>query len=188
MVARAGGYFPVAKHLEFPAHRCLAQRDAEFLPDPLHQVDQPPAHHPVDRRDRPALDNTRERLTLVIAQLRRLARRFGVDQPIWAAGVEAHHPIADDLQPDPAGPGRLRPPPAVIDHRQRQKPTRLIGVLRRPCQRPQIGAPEVRSQSNSCTHGKPPLFAKVIQSSDGVGIHKMSLDHRKLVLDPRPMH
>ena len=58
MVARAGGDFPVAERLDLAAHGRLAERDAEFLPDPLHQIDQPPAHHPVDRRNRPALDNT----------------------------------------------------------------------------------------------------------------------------------
>ena len=58
MMARARRDLPVAERLEFPAHRRFAQRDGEFLPDPLHQIDQPPAHHPVDRRDRPALDDT----------------------------------------------------------------------------------------------------------------------------------
>ena len=110
MVARAGGDFPVAERLHLAAHGRLAERDAEFLPDPLHQIDQPPANHPVDGRDRAALDNTRERPTLVVVQLGSVSRRLAADQPVRAAGVEAQHPITNDLKADATDLGRLRPP------------------------------------------------------------------------------
>ncbi len=90
--------------------------------------------------DRSTLDNTRERLTLVIVQLGRVSRRLAADQPVRAAGVEAQHPIANDLKADATDLGRLRPPPTVIDHRQRQKPARLTGVLHRPGQRGQASS------------------------------------------------
>src|SRR5262245_23251233 len=57
MVARSGREFAVAHGAQLPAERLLGDRDAEFLEDPLRQIDQPPAHHAMDRRDRAALDH-----------------------------------------------------------------------------------------------------------------------------------
>ncbi len=42
MVARSGREFAVAHGAQFPAEGLLGDRDAEFLEDPLRQVDQPP--------------------------------------------------------------------------------------------------------------------------------------------------
>jgi len=67
-----------------------------------------------------------ERLTLVIVKLGRVSRRLAADQPVRAAGVEAQHPIANNLTADATDLGRLGPAPAVIDHRQRQKLTCLV--------------------------------------------------------------
>jgi hypothetical protein len=40
----------------------------------LHQVDQPPAHYPVRRRDRAALDDPRQGLALLVIKQRGVAR------------------------------------------------------------------------------------------------------------------
>jgi len=61
-------------------------------------------------------------------------------------------------------------------------PARQIGVFRRPGQRSPIGATEIFSQSNRCTHGESPLFATGIQNTGAFGIPKVSQDLRKQVL------
>ena len=49
-------------HLAQHAAECLlGDDDAEFLENPLPEIDDPPAHDPMNRRDRPALDDRRER-------------------------------------------------------------------------------------------------------------------------------
>ena len=92
VVARAGRDLPVAERPQLAAHRGLAERDAELLPYPLREIGQTPAHHLVDRRDRAALDDGGQRLTLGIVKLGRVARRLAVDQPGRPPGVEAQHP------------------------------------------------------------------------------------------------
>ena len=118
----------VAKRPQRAAQRLGADRDAEFLPHPLRQIDQSPAHHAVDGRDRAALHHLRQRLTLGRPQLRRRATRLAVDQPRGTLGVEAHHPVPNDLQRHAADFRRLAAGIAVIDRRQRQQPTGLRPV------------------------------------------------------------
>jgi hypothetical protein len=71
-----------------------------------------------------------------VAQLRRIAGRLSIYQPTWAVGVEPQNPVTNDLKTDAADPRRIRSAPAVMDHRQRQQPTRLRRVLDRLGQRP----------------------------------------------------
>src|ERR1700751_5810100 len=52
VMARTRGELAIAQAPQDPAQRLLADRDAEFRIDPLRQIDQPPAHHPVHRRVR----------------------------------------------------------------------------------------------------------------------------------------
>lgn len=181
MVTRAGRELREAERPDLPAHRRLAQRDAELLPNPLHQVDQPPAHHAMDRRNRAALDNAGQLCPLVAVQFRLVARRLAVAQALRPALIEPQHPVADGLQPNPADPRRFRPPPAVINHRQGQKPTRLIGVLGRSRQPPQGPDAKIPSQADCCSHGEPPPFATGSQKSARLGIPKMSPPSQRLV-------
>jgi len=44
------------------------------------------------------------------------------------------------------------------DRRQRQEPTGLGRVLAAPCQTPQLGRTEIRSQGDGACHGEPPLL------------------------------
>lgn len=69
-MAWAGREFAVAQGAQLPAERLLGDRDAELLKDPLRQIDQPPAHHAVNRWDRAALDHPRDGLALGITELR----------------------------------------------------------------------------------------------------------------------
>ena len=72
MMARAGGELAIAHGAQFPAQGLLGDGDAEFLPDPLAQIDQPPAHHAMNRRDRAALDHLRKRCAMGVVELRRV--------------------------------------------------------------------------------------------------------------------
>ncbi len=67
-----------------PAHRLLGERDAELLPDPANQAIQAPAHHAMNRRDRVLIDQFGQPSSPIPAQLRGLARRLAVDQPLRA--------------------------------------------------------------------------------------------------------
>ena len=148
-----------AERPQLPPDRRRAHRHPELLPQPLHEVDQPPAHHPVAPGLGAGLHRTRQRRALLRRQRRRLARGLAVDQPVRTFGVEAHHPVPHDLQPDPADPRRLRPGPAIADRRQRQQPPNLLRVPAGSGQPPQIITSEVTSKLDRRRHGKPsPVF------------------------------
>ena len=78
MMTRAGRELAIAHGAQLPAERLLGDRDAELLEYPLRQIDQPPAHHAMDRRDWAALDHPRNGLALGVIELGGLARRFAV--------------------------------------------------------------------------------------------------------------
>src|SRR6266849_5472629 len=141
---------------QFAAQRLLADRNAEFLEHPLRQVNQPPAHHPVNRRDRAALDDLQQRLAVRRGKQRRVARRLAVHQASRTLGVERQNPVPHCLQPNPADLRRLGPRPAVIDRRQRQQAPRLIGIVRPLRQLAQSRGLVIPSNPNRRSHGKPP--------------------------------
>jgi len=85
------------------------------------------------------------------------ARRFAVDEVIGSARVELHHAVAKDLQRHAAHLGRLRPRGAVIDRRQRQKPSSLRAVLGRLRRRSRRLRVKISPKSDG--HGEPPSFA-----------------------------
>ena len=103
----------IAELLQLARHGGLIERDRKFVVEPLDQVDQPPAHNSMDRRDRPALDDLHKRLALGIAEDRRLAWSLAVKQAIGATAVEPDHPIAHDLKRHaPIFAASLRLPPS----------------------------------------------------------------------------
>ena len=145
IVARSGREFAVAHGPEFPAERLLGDRDAEFLEYPLRQVDQPPAHHAVDRRDRTTFDYPGERLALAGVELGWLPRRLAVQETVGPSRVEAQHPVPDDLKADPADLRCLHARRAIIDCRKRQKPPSLRAILRLPGQSTQLRRTKIRA-------------------------------------------
>lgn len=70
MMARPRGEFHIAQLFQLAADSGLVQRDRKFVMEPLRQIDQPPADHPVDCRDRTLLNNIDQGLSLRIAQPR----------------------------------------------------------------------------------------------------------------------
>ena len=126
---RPGREFAIAHGAQLTAQRLLRDREPELLPKPLAEIDQPPAHHAVDRGRRPGLDHRRECRALRHAQPRRLARCLAVDQAWRARRVEPQHPVAHDLQRHAAEPRRHAPRSAFVDRGQRQQAPRLCGIL-----------------------------------------------------------
>src|SRR4051794_23713251 len=81
MMAWPGRELAIAPLAQHPAECLLADRDTELGKDPLCQVDQPPAHHPVHRWVGAGLDDPLQHLALLGVQQRSLPRRLAVDQP-----------------------------------------------------------------------------------------------------------
>src|SRR5271170_4211971 len=134
MMARASRELAITHGAQFPAQRLLGDDDAEFLVYPLTEIDDPPAHDAVNRRDWTALDDRRQRRTVLIVQPPRLSRSLAIEQTLGAMGVEFDHPIANDLKRHAANLRRLRPAGPLINRSQRQKPPRLgpVFALLRP--------------------------------------------------------
>ena len=146
MMARAGRELAVVHGPQLAAERLAGHADPELVPDPLAQVDQPPADHAVDGRHGPALDHGGQRRALRVVEPRRLARRLAVEQAIRAVRVEPHDPVPDDLQRHAADRRGLGARGALADRGQRQQAARLAIVLARACRTAQARRVEVRPQ------------------------------------------
>ena len=99
-MAGTGRELAITHLAQHAAQRLLGDGDAEFLENPLAEIDDPPAHDPVNRRNWAALDDRGERGAMRVVQPRRLPRRLAIDQAVRALRVELDHPVANDLQPD----------------------------------------------------------------------------------------
>ena len=67
-MAGTGGELAVAEATQLAPHRVHADREAEFLPQPVRQIGQPPAHHAVHGRIGTALNHGDECLALRLAE------------------------------------------------------------------------------------------------------------------------
>lgn len=172
MVARTGREFAVAQGAQLPAERLLGDGDAELLEYPMRQIDQPPAHDAVDRRDWAALDHPHNGLVLHIIELRGLTRRFAVQETVGTPHVEPQHPIPDDLKSDAADLRGLCLRRAVLDRSKRQQAPSLRVILRLLRKAPQPQSVEISTKQYR--HGVPPSFATLNQSRDDFGTSKES--------------
>jgi hypothetical protein len=129
--------FAIPHRTQLATQRLLGHADLELVPQPLAEIDDPPPHDAVDRRNWPALDQLCKRCAMRVTEPRRLSRRFTVDQPFRAVGVELQHPVANDLQCHAADLGRLRARRSVVDRSQREQAAYLVGVLALARQLPQ---------------------------------------------------
>ena len=155
IMARTGRELAVAQRPQFARQRLLGDRDAELLPDPLDEVDQTPAHHPVDGRNGSWLDDGLQSRPLGLVQDRSSARGLTVDQPGRALGVEAQHPVTHALQGYATTAGRLRPRLAVVECGQSQKAADLVGIARLFGQRAQSRRVEIGAKGNRGSHDHP---------------------------------
>ena len=145
-------------HLAQHAAECLlGDDDAEFLENPLPEIDDPPAHDPMNRRDRPALDERRERRAMRLIEPPLPPRRLALDQAVRPLRVEPHHPVANDLKRHPANLRRLGTARAVVNRRKGQKPSGLRPILRSFRRHPQRPCVIISPKTNRRRHGEPPL-------------------------------
>jgi hypothetical protein len=130
MMAGTGRELAITHCAQLAAQRLLGSDHAEFLAYPLTEIDDPPAHDAVNRRDWTVLDDRRQRRPVLIVQPRRLSRSLAIEQTLRAMGVELQHPIPNDLKRHAANPRCFRSRRSFAYRRQRQKPTRWRPVLR----------------------------------------------------------
>jgi len=109
MMAWARRELAKAHLAQFPAQGLRGQSDAEFRENPLAQIDEPPAHHAVKRRDWTLVDHLGERRAVGVFELRRLAQRLLVDEAVGTMGVELSRTICSVTPPIFAASVRLAP-------------------------------------------------------------------------------
>ncbi len=68
MMLGAGGELAVTRGAHLPAERLFAHRDTEFLPQPLRQIAQTPAHYTVKKRRQTPFNGICQGRPLNIAQ------------------------------------------------------------------------------------------------------------------------
>ena len=161
MMLRPGRELTKAHRAQLTAQGLRRDRDAELLPQPLPEIAQPPAHHALGRGDRTAVDLRRQRLAVRVGQQRRRAWCATVDQPRWPLGIEAHHPVANDLQGDMAQPRRLRARATIIYRGQGKQAPGLGRVLAPPRQATELSGAEVGTKGDCAWHGEPPRITRV---------------------------
>src|SRR5271166_2903138 len=139
------------------AQRLLGDDDAEFLVNPLAEIDDPPSHHAMNGGDRAALDDRGQRGSVRIVQPRRLSWRLAINQTVRPVRVELEHPIANDLKRHTANLRRLGASCPFVNRRQSQKPPCLRTILRSFRGGPDHLRVKISPKRNG--HGEPPLFA-----------------------------
>ena len=98
MVARARGQLAIVHRAQPATERPPRHVDPELLPQPLAQVDQPPADYAVDGRNGSALDHGHQCCALLVVEPRRLAWRLAADQAIRPVRVALHGPVPNGSQ------------------------------------------------------------------------------------------
>jgi hypothetical protein len=182
LVARTGRDLNEAHPPQYPADTSFIHGDGEFPPDPVPQIDQPPAHDVMDRWDRPALNNRRQGLALRCVELGGIARRRAVNQPRRTIRIETQDPITDHLKLGRSNPGRIPAPSTIINNRQRQQATALGRILAPLGNPPQIRSIVIFPQSNRRTHDDLPKRFTIIDSEIVThGNLKVSLGYGSLV-------
>ena len=152
-MARAGRELAVVHGPQLPTKRLLRDGQAELVPDPVHEVDQAPAHHAVDGRYGSLLEHVAQRPALCGIQNGGAARGLSGEEPVGSLGIEAQHPVAHDLQPDPGELGRVGSGVSVVNSGERQEAPGLIGVARALGDGAQRCGIEVGAQADWGSHG-----------------------------------
>src|SRR3712207_5020637 len=169
-MARARGELAIAQSPHLTAQGLLGDRDPELLPEPLDQIDETPAHHPVHGRDRAIVEACHQGRSMCVGEPRGLAGWLAVDQTAWALRVELQDPVADDLQRDPANPGCLGSSGTLVDGRQGEQPPGLWAILALTREPAKSGAVEVTPERDR--HGEPPAFATLNQTRPAAASRK----------------
>jgi hypothetical protein len=153
---------------QFPAQCLLGDDDAEFLEDPLAEVDDPPAHDAMQAGIGP--------LSSIAASAARCAPFRPDGCPGGLQSISPSGPWALNLITQsrtiwsviPPISRRLGPARAVVNRRQRQKPPGLRPILRPPCGSPHH--PRIKISPKWNGHGEPPALATLNQTHADSGI------------------
>jgi hypothetical protein len=151
MMPGAGRELAIAHGAKLPAQRLLGDDDTELLPNPLAKIDDPPPHDPIDRRDRPALNDRRQRRAVLSVQSRFLSWSLSVNQPVGAMGVELDHPVPHDLQRHPADLGGLGAARAFVDLPPRPTNAALAALPSTSWPPPSVNARQSRLEAVSAS-------------------------------------
>ena len=151
VIPRTGGELPEPHPAQLAPERLPAERDLERVLQPAYEVAKPPAHDAMKLGLRPS--STAFASAARCSSFRSDGWPGGLrsKRPV---GVEAHHPIPDDLEPHAADPRGLRSARAVVD-RQSQQSSRLRRVPARPRKTAQIVSSMIRPQDNRLPHREP---------------------------------
>jgi hypothetical protein len=84
----------------------------------------------MDRWYRTSLDHCGKHMPVVITELRALAWRLAVDQPVRPSRIKPQHPVANGLETYAADARCVTPRATVIDLGDRHKPTGPVPVSR----------------------------------------------------------
>jgi hypothetical protein len=169
MVAWPRRQLAVAHGAKLAAQRLRADRHRELVLDPLNEIDQPPAHNAVRRRDGAALDSRRQRCPLAGVEPRATPGRFAVDQSIGSVAVEPQHPVPNRLQADAADKRRRAPAATTVNRRQRQKPADLSGIAAPMSQPPHCRRRKITPQPNRRRHRNLPQNRSVESHQQPIG-------------------
>jgi len=160
MMARPGRQLAQPEGAQFAAQRLLADRNAEFVKHPLRQVDQPPAHHAVNRRYRSALNDLPQRLPALIIERGALPGALPLTRPGGPSALNASTQSRTVCRPTPPSlAAAVLEPPSWITARQ-QAPG-LRGIRRPLRQTAQLRRSVILPKANRRCHGKPLAFATV---------------------------
>ena len=148
MVSGPCRQFAIAHGAQVAAQGLLADRHAIFAEQPLDQIDDPPANHPMRSRDRTLFDDSRQRLFVLSSEHRTRARCLAIEQPVGPARVEAQHPVPNRLQAHAADICRRVPRTTIVYHRQRQQPANLVRIPAQTRQPSKTSSVEIVPQNN----------------------------------------
>ena len=171
----------VAHRTQVAAQGLLAHRHAVFVKQPLDQVDDPPAHHPMRGRDRASFDNLGQRPLVLGTKYRARARRLAVQQPIRALDIEPQNPVPNRLQTNAANPRRFVPCPTIVNYRQRQQPSNLVRVPAQSRQSSKASPVKIVPKPNRRRHRNPPKAHDVESDYHQIGNPPKSQKPRALV-------
>ena len=102
VVLRSRGELAEPHGAQFPAERLPAHGHPELIPQPLRQIDQPPAHDPVEIGLRAGLDCRGQGRALLRVQERPSPGGLPVDKTPSTVSGEVQKPVRDRRQTDPA--------------------------------------------------------------------------------------
>ena len=155
----AGRQLAISHGPQLPAQCLRGDDDAEFLEDPLAEVDDPPAPTPCTAG---ALEYRGERGAVRAVQTRRLSGRLAINQPFRLMGVELHHP---NRERSGASPRRSSPP------RSGSRLQIAASARSRPGLRPildrfaaGLNHPRIKISPKWNGHGEPPVLATLDQT------------------------